>query len=208
MKEDTSMYCILIAGMPATGKTSFARWLGNEWKLPYLSKDSVKEILFDEVGFQSRAEKVALGVAAMKILYYFAESQMMAGKPFILENNFEDSSVEGIAGLIKKYEYKPVTVMFDGDIEVICQRFIERDRQPERHRGHVVNTAYPETGSPAPYIPVQLEAFQEGMKKRGYRRFSVGGSVIPVDCTDFSQVDYDAVARKVKKEVDKVNYGW
>lgn len=70
--------------MPATGKSRFAEWLSGEMKLPYLSKDTVKEILFDRVGFHSRAQKVALGNAAMEVLYYFAESHMRARNPFIL----------------------------------------------------------------------------------------------------------------------------
>ena len=53
-----------------------------------LSKDSIKEVLFDDLGFHSRAEKVPLGTAAMHILYYAAAQLMKVGKPFILENNF------------------------------------------------------------------------------------------------------------------------
>ena len=50
--------------------------------------DSIKEVLFDDLGFHSRAEKVQLGTAAMHILYYAATQLMKVGKPFILENNF------------------------------------------------------------------------------------------------------------------------
>lgn len=192
------MYCILIAGVPAAGKSRFADWLSRRRNLPYMSKDTIKEILFDDVGFQSRAEKVALGNAAMNVLYYFAEAQMRAGLPFLIENNFEDSSRDGILKLIRKYRYTPVTVLFDGEMDVIYQRFIARDQLPERHRGHVINTAYPETGEKAPYVPVPLETFAQGIEQRGFRRFSVGGEMIRVDCTDFTKVDYEGLNRQLE----------
>lgn len=185
------MYCILIAGMPAAGKSRFADWLSKKRNLPYMSKDTVKEILFDTIGFKSRAEKVALGNAARNILYYFAEEQMIINHPFIIENNFEDSSRDGMIMLLHKYNYTPITVLFDGDIGTIYRRFIERDQSPDRHRGHVVNSEYPEKAEKAPYKPMDFKAFAEGIQKRGFRRFNAGGEIIKVDCTDFSKVDYE-----------------
>ena len=66
------MYCILVAGMPASGKSTIAVRISESLGIPMLSKDSIKEVLFDDLGFHSRAEKVQLGTAAMHILYYAA----------------------------------------------------------------------------------------------------------------------------------------
>ena len=55
------MYCILVAGVPATGKGRMAQELSQRLGLPWLSKDAIKEKLYDTVGFRCRAEKVALG---------------------------------------------------------------------------------------------------------------------------------------------------
>ena len=38
-----------------------AEVIAEELKLPVISKDTIKELLFDNVGFQSREEKVKLG---------------------------------------------------------------------------------------------------------------------------------------------------
>ena len=137
------MYCILLAGMPATGKSTMAKVLSKRLKLPAISKDSIKELLFDNVGFQSRAEKVNLGIASMEIMYYTAGQLMKAGQPFILENNFE-SSEKGMKNLVEKYQYSALTLTLTGDYKVIYQRFLERESSPDRHRGHVVNDCYPE----------------------------------------------------------------
>ena len=100
-KVERSMYCILIAGVPASGKTTFAAWLSQETGIPYLSKDEIKEILFDTLGFRCREEKVALGKAAEEILYHFAKSQLCVGQPFILENNFDDASQKDIVAILE-----------------------------------------------------------------------------------------------------------
>lgn len=69
----TMKTCICIAGMPASGKTTAALRLSEKLGIAMLSKDEIKEKLFDRIGFQSRQEKVQLGLAAMEILYYAAE---------------------------------------------------------------------------------------------------------------------------------------
>jgi dephospho-CoA kinase len=40
-------WLILIAGMPATGKTRLAGFLSDRLDIPMVSKDAVKELLFD-----------------------------------------------------------------------------------------------------------------------------------------------------------------
>lgn len=77
------MYCILVTGIPATGKSTMAETLSERLKLPVISKDTIKELLFDNVGFQSREQKVRLGIASMEIMYYAAGQLMKTGQPFI-----------------------------------------------------------------------------------------------------------------------------
>lgn len=61
------MYCILVTGIPAVGKSTMANFLSKELKLPVISKDSIKELLFERIGFQSREEKVKLGTTEQSI---------------------------------------------------------------------------------------------------------------------------------------------
>ncbi len=118
------MYCILVTGIPAAGKSTMANAIAEKLKLPVLSKDAIKEKLFDFVGFQSRKEKVNLGIASMEIMYYAAEQLMKAEQPFILENNFEYSSEPDIKALLTKYQYSALTVALTGDYKVLYQRFL------------------------------------------------------------------------------------
>lgn len=193
------MYCVLVAGPPASGKSTLAEALSRELRLPVFSKDSVKELLFDAVGFRSRAEKVALGTAGMEILYYFAQRLMEAGKPFILENNFENASAPGLRALLERYGYTAVTVRLTGDLRVLYSRYLEREKGPGRHRGHVVNDRYPEEdGGGTAAAPLSFEQFRAGIAGRGMDSFSVGGPVIAVDTTDISAVCAAEIAGRVR----------
>lgn len=189
--------CILIAGLPASGKSTFAAMLSRELGVPCLSKDAIKESLFDTLGFTSRAEKVRLGEAAYRIQLDLAESMLRAGQTVILENNFEDTSRAPLLEMLARTGARPVTVLLDGDIAAIHARFAAREISPERHRGHVVNTCYPET-EPVPVVPLSLEVFAAGMEARGYRRFNVGGPRLVVDTTVIGSVDWTGTLNWVR----------
>lgn len=183
-----------------------AEAISEKLKLPVISKDIIKEILFDNVGFQSREEKVNLGIASMEIMYYIAGQLMKTGQPFVLENNFEYSSEQGIKKLLHKYHYSVLTITLTGDYKVIYQRFLARENSPDRHRGHVVNDCYPENKA----IPekretsITYENYVHGIEKRGFADFHVAGSQIKVDTTDFSQIDMDELFYRIaawKKDI-------
>ncbi|MDE5698920.1 MAG: AAA family ATPase [Lachnospiraceae bacterium] len=194
------MYCILVAGMPAAGKSTMAEAISERLKLPVISKDGIKELLFDNVGFQSRAEKVNLGIASMEIMYYAAGQLMKAGQPFILENNFE-SSEHGVENLLEKYQYSALTITLTGDYKVIYQRFLERESSPDRHRGHVVNDCYPEKENNLKTLKaktISYENFVRGIEQRGFDVFCVDGRQIKVDTTDFSRMNMEELFSQIE----------
>ena len=50
------MYCILVTGIPAAGKSTTAEFLAEHFGIPVISKDKIKELMFDDIGFHSREE--------------------------------------------------------------------------------------------------------------------------------------------------------
>lgn len=192
------MRCILITGLPASGKTTFAEHLGAETGLPVISKDRVKELLYDTIGFSCHAEKVTLSTAATRLLYYYAESLMRVGRSFILENNFENLNKPGLQKQLAAYEYQPLTVRFGGDIRVIYERYARRDGDPARHAGHKGNVFPPRAGEGILNAPMTMEEFVSGVEARGIRDFSVGGEEMYVDTTHFEQVRYGEIIRQIR----------
>ncbi|GFI42987.1 hypothetical protein IMSAGC018_00651 [Lachnospiraceae bacterium] len=195
------MYCILVTGIPAAGKTTMAEYLSERMKLPVFSKDTVKELLYDQVGFRSRKEKVRLGIASMEMIYYGAKQLMKVGQPFILENNFENISKEGIMTLLKEYQYPALTITLTGDYKAIYERFLERNISPLRHRGHVVNDCYPEEQKHSVEelraVSLSYEDYLYGIENRGFDTFSAGDRQLIVDTTDFSKVDMEQIFSQV-----------
>lgn len=202
------MYCILVTGIPAAGKSTMAEVMSEKLKLPVISKDTIKELLFDNVGFQSRAEKVKLGIAGMEIMYHVAGQLMKAGQPFILENNFEYSSEQGIRSLLEKYQYSALTITLTGDYKVIYQRFLERESSPDRHRGHVVNDCYPEKKEDnlktLKAKTISYENFVRGIEQRGFDTFCVNGRQMKVDTTDFSRINMEELFSRIEAWKEKI----
>ena len=198
------MYCILVTGIPASGKSTMARFLAEAFGLPVISKDRIKECMYDTIGFRSREEKVKLGTASMQIMYDLAEELMRSARPFILENNFENVSKEGLLTILEKYEYKAITVTLTGDYKIIYQRFLERNRDPGRHPGHVVNDCYP--GSKEINSPVQIsyESFVEGITQRGMDSFTANGPQVILDTSDFGRLDREDLVRRIQDIVQAV----
>ena len=190
-----TMYCILVTGIPAAGKSTMAALLAEHFGLPVISKDKIKELMYDDIGFRSREEKVRLGIASMNIMYYMAEQLMKSNRPFILENNFEKISKEPLEKILEKYSYTAITVTLTGNYPEIYRRFVERNNSPDRHRGHVVNDGYPEKNPGGPVCPVPSEDFVKGITDRGMDRFAANGPNITVDTTDFEKVRIERVIR-------------
>ena len=170
------MNLILIAGLPATGKSRFASYLQ-----------------------QSHDEKTKLNHAALESLYYAARQILAAGSSVILENNFEWYALPGLEQMIAAYGCEPITIFFGGDERVIYRRYVERNADPTRHRGHVLSTCYPEKDNIGVIPePISLQEFQESFRKRGMSVFRIGEKRIDVDTTDFSKVDYDAILQRLR----------
>ena len=201
------MYCILVTGIPAAGKSTMAEFLAEYLGLPVISKDKIRELLYDTIGFSSREEKVMLGLAGMNIMYYMAEQLMKKGQSFILENNFENVSKEGLVAILEKYSYKAITVTLTGDYEKIYQRFLKRNDSPDRHRGHVVNDCYPEKMKNNFVASIPYESFVNGIVNRGMDRFVANGPHIILDTTDFTRIDKERLLQQIVDCREEIMHG-
>jgi adenylate kinase family enzyme len=60
---------VLVTGTPGAGKTTVSRALSKALTLPLLSKDAIKESLFDVLGVRDREWSLQLGAAANNVLW-------------------------------------------------------------------------------------------------------------------------------------------
>jgi predicted kinase len=175
-------YVIIIAGISASGKTVYARHISEKLNIPLIARDSIKEKLHDVIRFDNikRETSKLYGTASYSVLFHIAECLMKADISFVLESNFSPASVDDLMPLVKLYNYKPLTVLFDADIEVLHKRFLERDKTGERPQALISKGADLD----------DFENFRIGTLP--LKDFCIGKK-ITVDTTDFSKVDYDEI---------------
>ncbi len=69
MSSESERIVVVVTGLPASGKTTLSRRLSEALRLPLLSKDLIKESLFDVLGVNDRAWSLQLGAATMEVLW-------------------------------------------------------------------------------------------------------------------------------------------
>lgn len=184
---------IIIAGMPASGKTTFAKHLSNTLRLPLVCKDRLKEIIWERVKYDGtiQEESQKYGGVAYDLSFHFCEELMKSDAAFVFESNLGATCPPTLEKLVEQYDYKVITVLFDGDVDVIHRRFVERDRTEERHPGLVSGTRF--------------DSAEEFAKRTApCRAFSYGDHMIRVDTTDFNAVPYEEIIREIRD----VGSGW
>ncbi len=177
---------IIVSGLPATGKTTLARRLADDLNLPLVTKDEIKERLFDKLGWSDREWSQRLGVATFALLYYFIEVQLKAGRSFIAEANFRpDRDNPPFRELKSRYDFQPIQIVCVTEGEKLLERYRARGESGQRHPGHVDHLTYDELGAQL------LKGRQEPL--------DLGGLAFEVDTTDYAKVDYESLLQAVRQ---------
>ncbi len=193
------MELIIVAGMPATGKSTVAAGLAEVFRYPILEKDNIKEVLFDTIGFENYPQKRRLDIAANGVLLHVLELMLKANSSVIVVNNFDTESAKQLCELMETYQPRSVTVFLNGDAQVLYQRYVERDNLHKRHLGHILQEHYPpHEGDSLDYTMTRAE-FDEKFFKRGMDQFRCPGERIDLDMTDFDAVCVSDVAGRIRE---------
>lgn len=199
------MKTIIIAGMPASGKTTVSKRLSEVFGFPILEKDAIKEELFDVIGFQEYSQKRLMDVAATAVLLRCADSLLASGSSLIMVNNFRDTVQQQVQDMLDRSGSKCVTVFFSGDADVFYRRYVERDLRHERHLGHVLQDRYPPLpGDPLEYTMTR-EEFAEKFEKLGMADFRIDGARIEVDATHPERIDVDKLIADIREAFDQMD---
>lgn len=191
---------IIIAGMPASGKSTFAARLGRELGYPILEKDAIKEALFDTVGFRSYAEKRRLDTAATSVLLRCAEALLNGGQSMILVNNFCEDRRPQVEALLRRHDCACILVFFGGDGDAFYRRYVERDLVPSRHLGHILQERYPPQPGDALSHTMTREEFADKFEKLGMAAFQIDGAIrLDVDATHPERIHTAELIGRIRK---------
>ena len=170
-------YIILVAGIPASGKTTYARHISEKLRIPLICKDAIKENLYDVLHWDTstRDNSQRYGIASYKVFFHIIESLMQANVSLVAESNFTTESAEILLPMIEKYAFRALTVMMDADLDVLSIRFKDREKTSERHPGLKMPATFKFNGFNS-----------EGIAR--FKDFNVGDRIV-VDTTDFTVFD-------------------
>lgn len=197
------MDIIIIAGMPASGKSTVAAKISKAFGYPILEKDAIKEELFDTIGFTNYAEKRRHDVAATAVLLRCTDALLQGGSSFICVNNFRPEVQAQLQEILDRNECKCVTVFFGGDADEFYKRYVERDQKHLRHLGHVLQDHYPPREGDSLDYTMTRQEFAEKFEQLGMADFHIEGPRIEVDATHPELIDVDKLIEDIRKALRK-----
>lgn len=163
---------LLVMGDLATGKSTFANILSHRYDTNVFSKDSIKEVLGDTIGFTNREENLKLSKATMELMLFLFSEFSKQNKDLILEANFHAEDLERLHQIADRYHYDVLTLVLRGDVEILHKRYLHRIHYENRHPVHLSTT-----------FDV-FEDFKEYTEH--FRSEEIPGKIIKIDANDFS----------------------
>ena len=132
----TRRILILVTGPSGVGKTTLARALSRELRLPAFHKDDLKETLFDVLPDRSPEERAQFGIASFVLLEGIARAVLPYGSAIVEANFHGGIASEGWRALIAETEVEAFVIELTAPLEVLTERIIGRIEAGLRHPGH------------------------------------------------------------------------
>lgn len=126
---------LVITGDLATGKSTYANILSRKLNILLLTKDKIKELLGDNIGFSNREENLKLSRASLALMFYVLKETIKVDLPIILEANFKKDDITTLYNLTASNS-KVLVLNFTGKDEILYQRFMNRINNEGRHIVH------------------------------------------------------------------------
>jgi dephospho-CoA kinase len=131
-------HLVIVTGPPAAGKTTVATFLADRLGLPLLGMDTIKEVLFEQIGALSRAESEQLGRAAFRVQIDLARNLAYAGVSLVLEAAIDASESDQLSSLVHSFPHAAVHVAVHAAAPIRLERHAARVRTANRHRAHQI----------------------------------------------------------------------
>jgi predicted kinase len=176
-KANMNNKIIIIAGYPASGKTTFALKLSEILCIPFFNLDSIKTAIGKAIDVDNWEDSKRLGKSSFFVLIYILENLMKVKEPLIIENSFIKDHEITIKNLLEKYKYESLTYIFKCNLEKLHKRFLEREYSMERDNGNKVFGLWDD-----------FQIFEHDIKP--FDDFIIGDKIENIVTSDFTNINF------------------
>ncbi len=128
---------ILITGELAAGKSTLARAIAVRYRIPAFTKDRIKELLCERLGFCDRTENLKLSFLTFDLLLEIFSVFAASGQPLVLESNFRQNELDRLETVVRAAGYETLTISLTGDLNKLYERYHARAASGTRHPAHL-----------------------------------------------------------------------
>jgi predicted kinase len=160
-----------------------AEELARRLKVPFASKDTFKEAMYETLGSGDELEE-KIDAAAIAILFRVVDAHLDAGVSVTAESNFDvHSDVEPFRRIAER-EVDVVQVHIGGDVDALVEKFAGRAASGDRHPGHGDD-------------PSDADELREKLEAGLWEPLDVPGLLVRADMDD----DEAAIVERVQSEL-------
>ncbi len=180
---------VIITGIPCTGKTTLGHRIASEFSFPLVTKDGIKEVLFDSLGWKDRNRSRKFSLTSFELILHVMDLLLRAGRSHIIEGNFTAKEyADRLLALQRRHPFKPFQILCVADDHVIRQRLEERAMLGLRHPGHLDR--------------ILLTELEPLISDEGKTSLDIGGVLMEVDTTDPATTDSQAAVSAIRTFMD------
>lgn len=168
---------LIVTGLPCSGKTTLARKLAFSLSLPLVTKDDIKERLFNSLGWSDRQWSRKIGLATYDILFYIIETHLAGHHSLIAESNFPPASAAKNFNRIRsKYPFNLLALECIARSNILEARWRRRAERSTRHPGHNDASALDEF----------IQTIRDHTSPDGYGRLGIPEGAVSLGVVDTS----------------------
>jgi predicted kinase len=169
---------VVVTGMPAAGKTTIAEALSRDLGLPLVSRDKIKERLYDTLGVGDLEWSGRLGGAAFALLFDCARLMIESEHSVMLEANFFRGTEQEFSALPS---HRAIQIHCEAPLDVLIARYAGRPR----HQGH--------------HDAEKLKELPARFQSGAHEPLDLPGDLIAVDTSH--RVDLDAIVKQIRRQL-------